>query len=325
MEVGCGLSSEEHGPTTLVDHAVAAEQAGFRTVAVSDHFHPWTSRQGQSPMVWPVLGGIAARTSMRIGTAVTCPTLRTHPAVIAQAAATVAAMADDRFFLGVGSGENLNEHVLGDRWPEPQERLEMLDEAVDVMRRLWTGEKTTHHGRHYQVDRAQLYTLPSTPPPVYVSAFGPKALQLAARIGDGYVGTSPDAEVTAELDRLAGRKVPKIGYDKVCWGPDEKDARRLLHQTWPTSGLPGQLAQELATPELFEMSAELVDEEGAVGSTPCGPDVEPYLRMLRDYERAGYDTVCLVQVGPDHQGWLRFWERELQPAWSASLTPAGTR
>jgi G6PDH family F420-dependent oxidoreductase len=323
MEIACGLSSEEHGPKELVDHAVAAEQAGFRTVAVSDHFHPWTSRQGQSPMVWPVLGAIAARTSMRIGTAVTCPIIRTHPAVVAHGAATVAAMAEGGFFLGVGSGENLNEHVLGDPWPEPQERLEMLEESVEVMCKLWTGEKITHRGRHYRVDRAQLFTLPSTPPPVYVSAFGSKALELAAKIGDGYVGTSPDAELTAELDRLAGRSLTKVAYDKVCWGPDEGEARRLLHEVWPTSGLPGQLSQELATPELFEMSVELVDEEGAVGSTPCGPDVEPYLRMLREYERAGYDTLCLVQVGPDQQGWLDFWQRELQPAWSASLASSG--
>jgi G6PDH family F420-dependent oxidoreductase len=199
----------------------------------------------------------------------------------------------------------------------------MLDEAVEVMRMLWTGEKTTHHGRYYQVDRAQLFTLPDTPPPVYVSAFGPKALKLAARIGDGLIGTSPDAELTAEYDKLARRTMPKIAYTKVCWGPDEAQARRLMHELWPTSGLPGQLAQELATPELFEMSAELVDEEAAVGGTPCGPDVEPYLSMLREYERAGYDTLCLVQVGPDQQGWLDFWQRELQPAWSSSMVSAG--
>ena len=174
-------------------------------------------------------------------------------------------------------------------------------------------------GRHFRVDRARLYTLPDEPPPVYVSAFGPKALKLAAKIGDGYVGTSADPELTAELDRLAGRRMPKVAYDKVCWGPDEADARHLMHELWPNSGLPGQLAQELATPELFEAASELVDEDGAVGSTPCGPDPEPYLKALREYERAGYDVVCLVQVGPDQQGWLDFWQRELEPAWRDSL------
>jgi G6PDH family F420-dependent oxidoreductase len=318
MEIGFAMSSEEHGPQELVDQAVAAEQAGFTTLAVSDHFHPWTSRQGQSPMVWVVLGGIAARTSVaRFGTAVTCPLLRTHPAVIAHGAATVAAMAEDRFFLGVGTGENLNEHVLGQPWPEPSERIERLTESVELMRELWKGQKVTTRGRWYSVDRAQLYTLPSTPPPVYVSAFGPQALEAAAKIGDGYVGTSPDAEVVAEFDRLAGRSLPKVAYDKVCWGPDEKKARALLHEVWPTGGLPGQLNQELATPELFEMAAELVTEDKAVGDTPCGPDPEPYVEHLRKYADAGYDVVCLHQVGPDQEGYLRFWENELKPAWDS--------
>jgi G6PDH family F420-dependent oxidoreductase len=315
MEIGFAVSSEEHGPTELVDQAVAAEQAGFTTVAVSDHFHPWTSRQGQSPMVWAVLGGIAARTSLRMGTAVTCPMLRTHPVVIAQAAATMAAMSGDRFWLGVGTGENLNEHVTGDPWPPPNERIERLVEAVEVMRLLWSGEKVSHKGRWYDVDRAQLYTLGEAPPPVYVSAFGDKALQAAAAIGDGYVGTSPDAEIVQKFDELAGRQLPKVAYDKVCWAPDEKQARKLIHEIWPTSGLPGQLSQELPTPELFEEACGLVDEEGAVGSTPVGPDPEPFVEHLKKYADAGYTTVCLHQIGPDQEGFLQFWEKELRPAW----------
>jgi G6PDH family F420-dependent oxidoreductase len=326
MEVGFALSSEEHGPMDLVDQAVAAEQAGFRTIAVSDHFHPWTHRQGHSPMVWPVLGAIAARTSdVRFGTAVTCPILRTHPAVIAHAAGTVAAMAEDRFFLGVGSGENLNEHVLGQPWPTPAARIEMLTEAMELMRMLWTGAKVTVRGKHYQVDRAQLFTLPATPPPIYMSAFGQHALRVAAEHADGYVGTSPDATIVAQLNALADRPLPKIGYDRVCWGASEASARELLHDVWPVSGLPGQLSQELPTVELFEEAAELVDEEKAVGSTPCGPDVEPYLKLLTDYERAGYDCVCLLQVGDDQEGWLRFWRDELQPAWAESLASTTAR
>jgi len=231
MEVGFALSSETTTPNDLVEHAQQAEQAGFRVVAVSDHFHPWTRRQGQSPMVWPVLGALAVRTGIRIGTAVTCPTLRTHPAVVAHGAATVAAMAEGRFFLGVGSGENLNEHVLGQPWPPPDERLERLAEAVVVMRDLWTGQKVSHHGRYYEVDRARLYTVPAKPPPVYVSAFGPRALEVAARVGDGLVGTSPAPDNVARFDELAGRRLPKLAYDKVLGcglGAGRRDSAALL-------------------------------------------------------------------------------------------------
>jgi G6PDH family F420-dependent oxidoreductase len=317
LEVGFALSSEEHGPNDLLAQAVMAEEAGFRTLAVSDHFHPWTSRQGHSPMVWPVLGAIAARTSeLRFGTAVTCPTFRTHPAIVAQAAATVAAMAEGRFFLGVGTGENLNEHVLGQQWTDPADRIDKLVEAVHVMRTLWTGEKTSFRGDHYQVDRAQLFTLPSSPPPVYVSAFGPRALRAAADIGDGLIGTSPDGDVVQQFDELAGRRLPKVAYDKVCWGTDTAQARRLVHELWPISGLAPQLNQELATVELFENAASMVDEDKAVGKTPCGPEVEPYLELLRSYEKAGYNVVCLHQIGPDQEGWIRFWTKELEPAWA---------
>jgi G6PDH family F420-dependent oxidoreductase len=317
MEVGVALSAETTTPLDLVTQAEEAEQAGFRSIAVSDHFHPWTSRQGQSPMVWPVLGAIAAKTRLRIGTAVTCPTLRTHPAVVAHAAATVAAMAEDRFFLGVGSGENLNEHVLGQQWPDPDERLERLVESMEVMRQLWSGEKVSWRGTYYRVDRARLYTVPATPPPIYVSAFGPKALQLAGEHGDGLVGTSPDADVVKTFDEHAGRELPKLSYDKICWGADKGECRRLMHELWPISGLPGQLGQELATPEHFEDAVSVLSEEDVVGSTPCGPDVEPYLDHLRRYRDAGWTTVFLHQVGPDYKGWLRFWQEELEPAWRA--------
>jgi G6PDH family F420-dependent oxidoreductase len=319
MEVGYALAAETTTPRDLVEHAQRAEQAGLLTLALSDHFHPWTSRQGQSPMVWSVLGAIAATTSVaRIGTAVTCPILRTHPAIVAHGAATVAVLAQDRFFLGVGTGENLNEHVLGQPWPNPDQRLEMLAESVDVMRQLWTGEKVTLQGRHYAVDRAQLFTVPSDAPPVYVSAFGPKALELAADIGDGLIGTSPDKEAVATFDAHAGRELPKVAFDKICWGPDEAECRALMHEVWPTSGLKGQLAQELPTVELFEAAVAPLSEDEVVGSTPCGPEVEPYLRLLKDYADAGYTTVCLNQVGPDLEGWLRFWEKELEPAWRDS-------
>src|SRR2546429_2172440 len=195
MELGYKLSSEEFGPRDLVRQARQAEEAGFTFGLISDHFHPWIDKQGHSPFVWSVIGGIAQVTEkIRVGTGVTCPLIRIHPAIVAQAAATVAAMMPGRFFLGVGTGENLNEHVLGDRWPLPDERLEMLEEAVEVMRLLWQGGEQTHRGRHYTVDHARVYTLPDEPPDIYVAAAAPKAAELAGRVGDGFVSTSPDAD-----------------------------------------------------------------------------------------------------------------------------------
>src|SRR5687767_3809814 len=205
MELGYALSSEEHGPRELVEHARAAEETGFTFALISDHFHPWVDKQGQSPFVWSVIGGIAEATEeLRLGTGVTCPTIRIHPAIVAQAAATSAAMLPGRFFLGVGTGENLNEHVLGDRWPETEVRQEMLEEAVAVIRLLWQGGQQSHRGRYYTVENARLYTLPEQPTPIMVAAGGPKAAELAGRIGDGFIGTSAERELLATFDRAGG-------------------------------------------------------------------------------------------------------------------------
>src|SRR6478672_8382695 len=178
-EIGYFLSSEEHGPAELVHQARLASDAGIGSVWISDHFHPWLDEQGESPFVWSVIGAIAATTPLAVTTAVTCPTIRIHPAIIAQAAATAALLLDGRFELGVGSGENLNEHILGDRWPITDERLDMLEEAVAVMRELWTGEEVTHRGPHYCVENARIYSRPDVPPKVLVSGFGPKSTSLA--------------------------------------------------------------------------------------------------------------------------------------------------
>src|SRR3954470_4680253 len=195
-KLGYALSSEEHAPLDLVANARRAEEAGFTFALISDHYHPWVDAQGHGPFVWSVIGGIAHATErLRLGTGVTCPTVRIHPAVIAQAAATSAAMMPGRFFLGVGAGENLNEHILGDYWPSPDERQEMLEEAIDVMRLLWQGGYQTHRGKHYRVENARIYTLPDEPPPIAVAAGGPKAAELAARKGDALISTAPDSEL----------------------------------------------------------------------------------------------------------------------------------
>jgi G6PDH family F420-dependent oxidoreductase len=311
-EIGYFLSGEEHGPRELVAYARQAEEAGFRSVWLSDHYHPWTDRQGQSPFVWCVIGGIAATTGLRLTTSATCPTVRLHPAVVAQAAATAACMLPGRFQLGVGSGENLNEHVLGDRWPNAAARLDMLEEAIEVMRALWQGELTSHQGRHFRVESARIYTLPEAPPPVIVSAFGPRAVSLAARAGDGYMSVAPERQLVEQYEREGGRG-PRMGGLKVCWGADEAEARKTAHLLWANDLLPGQLAQELPLPSHFEQASELVGEDMVAEAIPCGPDPERHAAAVRQFLDAGFDEVYVSQIGDDQAGFLGFWRRELAP------------
>ena len=315
MELGYALSSEEHEPNRLVEQARRAEEAGFRFALISDHFHPWTDRQGQSPFVWSVIGGIAQATStLRLGTGVTCPLIRTHPAIIAQAAATSASMLNGRFFLGVGTGENLNEHILGDHWPEADVRLEMLEEAVAVIRLLWRGETVSHRGRHYTVENARIYTRPSSTIPVMVAASGPKAATLAGKIGDGFIGTAPSAEGIKAFEAAGGRGKPRYGQMTVCWARDEASARKVAHEIWPTAGLQGELSQELKLPAHFQQATSTVTEEDVAKTVVCGPDPERHLERLRAYEKVGYDHVYVHQVGQDQEGFFKFYEREVLPA-----------
>ncbi|HEU5098884.1 MAG TPA: TIGR03557 family F420-dependent LLM class oxidoreductase, partial [Roseiflexaceae bacterium] len=206
VKLGYAMSSEEHTPNDLVRHARLAEEAGFTFALISDHFHPWVDAQGHSPFVWSVIGAIAHTTErLELGTGVTCPTIRIHPAIIAHASATVAAMMPGRFFLGVGTGENLNEHILGDRWPPHDIRLEMLEEAVEVIRLLWQGGSQSHHGKHYTVENARLYTLPDQLPRIVVAAAGPRAAEAAGRFGDGLCSTAPEAKVVKEYTDAGGK------------------------------------------------------------------------------------------------------------------------
>jgi G6PDH family F420-dependent oxidoreductase len=311
--LGYALSSEEHPPADLARNAAAAEEAGFSFALISDHFHPWIDRQGHSPFVWGVLGAISQVTErLVVGTGVTCPTIRTHPAIIAHAAATAGAQMPGRFFLGVGSGENLNEHVLGDRWPEWDVRAEMLEEAVEVIRALWTGEVTSHRGRHYTVQNARIYTLPPEPIPIHVAASGERMAELAGRIGDGFIGTGPDRPVI-EAFREAGGSGPMFGQVTVCWAASEREARRTAHRYWPTAAIRGEATQELPNPAHFEQLAEMVTEDQVAEAIPCGPDPEVHLAKVREYIDAGYDHVYLHQVGPDQTGFLEFARRELLP------------
>ena len=312
-EFGYWLSSEEHTPRDLIADARRSEEAGFAFAMISDHFHPWIDAQGHSPFVWSVVGGIGATTErIRLGTGVTCPMIRTHPAIVAHAAATSAALMGDRFFLGLGTGENLNEHVTGARWPAPDERVEMLEEAIEVIRLLWEGGEQTHRGKHYTLDHARLYTLPERPPEIAVAAAKPNAAELAGRLGDAFVNTSPDAEIV-EAYHSAGGKGPTYGQVRLCWAEDEEQAKQTVFELWRHSGLTGTVNQELPRPSDFDAAARSVTLEMATDKVPCGPDPEPVLEQVREWERAGFDHIAFHQVGPDQDGFFRFWEKELRP------------
>jgi G6PDH family F420-dependent oxidoreductase len=310
--IGVFLSSEEHGPQELLRQAEIAEQAGYEALFISDHYHPWTDAQGESPFVWSVIGAIAARTGQRVMTGVTCPIQRIHPAVLAQAAATSQLLLGGGFSFGVGTGEALNEHITGARWPEVNVRLEMLEEAIGILRELWTGKLTSHHGRHFTVENARIYSLPDEPPPIHVSAFGPKAAALAARVGDGLVTVAPKPDIVQRY-RAAGGKGKVIAAAKFCWGEDEAQARKLAHELWPTEAVQGQISQELPMPSHFVQATAQVSEEMVANAVPCGPDPQVHAAALQKYLDAGFDEIYVNQIGSDLGGFLRFFDEEVRP------------
>ena len=316
VSLGYKISSEEFGPADLIGFAVDAERAGFEFGLISDHYHPWTNRQGQSPFVWTVIGAIAQATSaIRIGTAVTCPTIRVHPAIVAQAASTAATLMGDRFFLGVGTGENLNEHVVGHGWPSPDVRLEMLEEAITVMRLLWQGGVKSHRGRHYTVEDARLYTLPESPPELMVAASKPHAAELAGRLGDAMINVEVDRELIRRFEHAGGsRDAKKFIELGVCWAEDERQARKTAHEVWALAALGGPLFTELAQPSHFEAAFEPISEDMVAEVVTCGPDPKRFLEAIEKAQRAGYTHVCLHQIGPEQRQFLDFAEREIFPA-----------
>jgi G6PDH family F420-dependent oxidoreductase len=320
--IGYALSSEEHGPRDLVRNARRAEEAGFTFALISDHFHPWIERHPHSPFVWGVLGAIAEATDrLVVGTGVTCPTMRTHPAIIAHAAATAADLMPGRFFLGVGTGENLNEHILGQPWPEWEVRSDMLEEAVEIIRALFSGEVVSRRGQFYRVQNAQLYTLPESLPPIRVAAGGARMAKVAARIGDGLISTTPDKEVI-DAYRDAGGTGPLIGQLSVSWATSEAKARRTAFEWWPTAALHGEVSQELPNPSQFTDLAKGVTEDQVAEVVLCSPDADRHLERIDEYAKAGYDHVYIHQIGPDQDGFIDFAAREILPKIGSKAAPA---
>jgi G6PDH family F420-dependent oxidoreductase len=311
-EYGYKLSSEDYTAQELVRQAQRAEQLGFTIAMISDHYHPWIDEQGHSPFVWSVLGAIAQATeTLTVGTAVTCPTVRTHPAIIAQAAATTATLLPGRFVFGVGSGEALNEHILGDRWPPAPIRIEMMEEAIDVIRLLWEGGVKDHRGRHYMVENARLYDLPDELPPILVAAAGDIAATAAARKGEGLITTSPDKEVIQAYKDAGGDSNQIWGELSLSWAETAEEAVKAAHRRWPNTALKGQLSQDLPTPTHFEQAVQLVTEEDIRKAVPCGPDPQPVIDKVQEYIEAGFTHIWFNQLAKDADGFFRFMEDEV--------------
>lgn len=312
ITLGYALSSEEHKPNNLIAHAQMAEHVGFKFLLISDHFHPWVPHQGNSSFVWSVLGGIAHATQrVSVGTGVTAPIMRIHPAIIAQAAATVADMMPGRFFLGIGTGEYLNEHIFGDAWPRIEVRQEMLAEAVQIIRELWKGEEYSHQGTYYTVRDARIYTLPEKLPPIYMAASGQESAELAAEISDGLISTAPKGELVETFEKAGGSGKPRYGMVKVCWAMSTEEARETVKHWWPTSAVSGVLHADLPTPKHFQDVVDVMGEPIVPEDTVLGPNPNPYLKAIQSYQENGFDHIYIHQVGPDQEGFLKFFKNEL--------------
>jgi coenzyme F420-dependent glucose-6-phosphate dehydrogenase len=306
MKIGYWLASEEHGPRDLVASAVQAEQAGFDHLLISDHIHPWVDAQGHSPFVWGVIGAIAQATErIELGTAVTCPLIRLHPAIVAHAASTAQALMNGRFFLAVGTGERLNEHVLGDRWPRADERLEMLDEAVEIIRKLFGGDYETFRGTHYTVEQAKLYDAPSKAAPIIIAAKAENAAGLAAAKGDGTMNTTPDGEIVKKY-RAAGGKGPIYGKVTGCFAPSRDEALKIALERQPNPAMGGELATELSLPRDYGAVADLVRPDDLADLLALGDDVDAWREKIDEYDQAGFTHVALHNVAEDQEAFIEF-------------------
>ncbi|GAB3654163.1 TIGR03557 family F420-dependent LLM class oxidoreductase [Actinocorallia lasiicapitis] len=314
MQVGYKLMAEAFGPAELVRQAVHAERAGFDFVEISDHFHPWLESQGHAPFAWTVLGAIAERTE-RIGlaTGVTCPTVRYHPAIIAQAAATLAVLSGERFTLGLGSGERLNEHVVGGGFGESVKvRQRMLHEAIEIIQLLFTGGYRSYEGEYFELARARIFDLPDVPVPLAVAAGGPGSARLAAETGSALFTTVPDADLVSAY-RDAGGTGPRYAEMSLAYGPDVDSAVKAAMDTTRWAVLGWSVMPELPLPSSFAAASATVREDDLKAAFPCGPEPEPIVKAFREYADAGMDRIALMNCGPDPAAFLDFYATDLAP------------
>ncbi len=311
--IGFALSSEENSPQALVKLAQHAEGIGLDFCSISDHFHPWVPKQGNSPFVWSVLGAIGMTTErINIMTGVTCPILRMHPAIVAHAAATAAVMLDGRFYFGLGTGEALNELVTGERWPSGRERLARLREAIDIMRELMSGETVNVDGEYYTVTEAKLFTHPETPPPILVASASPASARMAGE-QDGLIMTTPEKELVKEFEGAGGKNKPRFGQVTLCWDRSENEARKIAHEWWPTTVLGWDVRSWVNTPQMFEDITKTATEEDIAKNLPCGPNLDPVIKQFRSFMDAGFDHIYFHQVGPKQDEFLEMMKKELLP------------
>ncbi|MFI8504804.1 LLM class F420-dependent oxidoreductase [Streptomyces sp. NPDC085524] len=316
VRIGYTMMTEQAGPRELVSHVVGAENAGFDFSVISDHSFPWLDAQGHAPYAWSVLGAAAQATSrIPLMTYVTCPTFRYHPAVVAQKAATMQVLSGGRFRLGLGSGENLNEHIVGAGWPAAPVRLQMLEEAVDIIRRMLTGQNVSHHGAHFDVENGRLWDLPDQPPPLGIAVSGPRSCELAGRLGDLVIATEPKPDLLEAFDAHGGAGKPRIGQLPVCYDTDRDAAVARAHDQfrWALGGW--RVNAELPGPAGFDQAARYVRPEDVAGAIACGDGVDAFVDAVRPYAEAGFTEVALVQIGGDHQQpFLEWAEAKLLPA-----------
>lgn len=311
MQIGYKLFAEAFSPQEMVRQAVRAEEAGFDFVEISDHYHPWLESHGHSGFAWSILAAIATRTErIRLATGVTCPTIRYHPAIVAQAAATTALLSDGRFTLGVGSGERLSEHVTGAEWPVIGVRQEMLREALDIIRLLWSGGYRTYRGRYLSIEDAQVFDLPETPPEIAVAAGGPQAARIAAELGDALFVTEPRTDLV-EAYTAAGGTGARYAEVPLAWAPTEQEALSSAHERFRFGPTGWKVQSELPNVRNFEAATQFVRVEDMAGVFGAGPDVDAHVATVRGFADAGYDRLALINAGPDPDGFFGFFADEL--------------
>jgi len=312
VRFGYKLMTEEHGPATLIENAQRAEAAGFDFVSISDHFHPWLESQGHAPFAWSVLGGISQATSrIGIATGLTCPIIRYHPIIIAQAAATIAIMSKGRFTLAVGAGERLNEHVTGDRWPSTPERHAMLGEAIDIFRKFWAGGVHSWEGDWFVVDHAQLYDLPDDPINIVVGVSGPASVALAVAKADGIMTTEPKSDLVDEF--RSNRQGPAYAEAVLSYAPTKEAGLQQAHETFRFSALGWAVNSELRDVDGFEAASRFVRPEDLADAVAAGPDVETHLAAIKKYTDAGFDHIVLTCPGQEQARFIDFFENEIRP------------
>jgi G6PDH family F420-dependent oxidoreductase len=315
MRIGYTMMCEQAGPKQLVRDVVRAEQVGFDFAVISDHYNPWLESQGHAAYAWSVLGAAAQATErIPLMTYVTTPHLRYHPAIVAQKAATVALLSDGRFTLGLGAGENLNEHVVGQDWPPANTRHERLTEAVEIIRALFEGQYVNYRGKHFHVDSAKLWDLPDTPPPIGIAVSGKQSCTLAGEHADVMIATEPKPELGELFDAAGGSGKPRVGQIAVAYDEDEQAAIQRAHDQFRWFGLGWKVNAELPGPASFEAAAQFVRPEDVAGQLPCGSDVAKFVEGVKGFADAGFTDVALVQIGGDHQDAFFDWsEKELLP------------